>query len=328
MAVDAGFRKQALEEMFELLRIPSISTLAEHKRDIVHAADFIEAALRRAGMTQSGLIERGGHPMVFGEWLGAPGKPTLLLYGHYDVQPPDPLDEWLSPPFEPTVRGDDVFARGASDDKGQTWILIKAVEYLMKRDGKLPVNVKFLIEGEEESGGESIEGLLRERPPELRADAAVVCDSEMFAAGIPTICTGLRGIVYGELHVQGARQDLHSGVYGGAAPNPLMAIAEIVTKLKDSGGLILIPGFYDDVRKPAPEEYEAWESLPFDEAAYLEKEVGSTCLTGEAGFTVFERTWARPTHGSPRHPRRLYRGGREDRHPGPGGRQDQFPAGG
>lgn len=295
MGVDASFRKQALEEMFELLRIPSISTLPENKDDVLHAADFIEAALRRCGMTRSGLIERGGHPIVFGEWLGAPGKPTLLLYGHYDVQPPDPLDEWLTPPFEPTVRGEDVFARGASDDKGQTWILIKAVEYLMQRDGRLPVNVKFLIEGEEESGGESIERLLRERPPELAADAAVVCDSEMFAPGLPTICTGLRGIVYGELHVQGARQDLHSGVYGGAAPNPLMAIAEIVTALKDRDGHILIPGFYDDVAKPSPEEYEAWASLPFDEAEYLEREVGAISLTGEPGFTVFERTWARPT---------------------------------
>lgn len=295
MTVDAGFRNQAIEELFELLRIPSISTLPEHKEDILRAADFIEAALRRAGMTRTGLIERGGHPMVFGEWLGAPGKPTLLLYGHYDVQPPDPLDEWLTPPFEPTVRGGDVFARGASDDKGQTWILVKAVEYLMKRDGRLPVNVKFLIEGEEESGGETIERLLRERPPELSADAAVVCDSEMFAAGLPTICTGLRGIVYGELHVQGARQDLHSGVYGGAAPNPLMAIAEILTALKDRDGHILIPGFYDSVTKPSPEEYEAWASLPFDEQAYLDREVGSTCLTGEPGFTVFERTWARPT---------------------------------
>jgi len=290
-----SFRKQALDELIEWLRIPSISTLPEHRPDMERAATFVRNALERAGMTDTALVDRGGHPMVYAEWLGAPGKPTLLLYGHYDVQPADPLEEWISPPFEPQIRNGNLYARGATDDKGQTWILVKAVEWLMRRDGRLPLNVRFLIEGEEESGGESIARYVAEKPPRLAADAAVICDSEMFAPGLPSICTGLRGIVYGELHVEGARQDLHSGVYGGVAPNPLMAIAEILTALKNRDGHILIPGFYDRVREPAPAEKEAWARLPFDEKEYLEKEIGAPELTGEPGFSVFERTWARPT---------------------------------
>lgn len=292
----SGFKKQAREELYELLRIPSISTLPQHKGDVERAAAFVEQGLRHAGMTRTELIRVGeGHPLVYGEWLGAPGKPTLLLYGHYDVQPAEPLEEWISPPFEPTERDGNVYARGACDDKGQTWILVKAVQWLMQRDGRLPVNVKFLIEGEEESGGESIAEYVEKHPEAIRADAAVICDSEMFAPEMPTICTGLRGIVYGELHVEGARTDLHSGVYGGAAPNPIMAIAEILTALKDRDGRILIPHFYDRVVKPAPEEMAAWETLPFDEEEYRQREVGSPELTGEPGYSVFERTWARPT---------------------------------
>ncbi|MCS7041887.1 MAG: dipeptidase [Bryobacteraceae bacterium] len=290
-----SFRKQALDELLDWLRIPSISTLPEHKADMIRAAEYVRTALERAGLAKTSLVDRGGHPLVYAEWLGAPGKPTLLLYGHYDVQPPDPLEEWVSPPFEPQIRNGNIYARGATDDKGQTWILVKAVEWLMRRDGRLPVNVRFLIEGEEECGGEAISRYVSEKPPELAADAAVICDSEMFAPGLPSICTGLRGIVYGELHVEGARQDLHSGVYGGVAPNPLMAIAEILTALKNRDGRILIPGFYDRVVEPAPAEKEAWARLPFDEKEYLEKEIGAPELTGEPGYSVFERTWARPT---------------------------------
>lgn len=290
-----SFKKQALDELIELLKIPSISTLPEHEPDMRKAAATVEAALLRAGMTRTEQIHRAHHPLVYGEWLGAPGKPTLLLYGHYDVQPADPLDEWKSPPFEPEIRDNNIYARGATDDKGQTWILIKAVEWLMQRDGKLPVNIRFLIEGEEECGGEAIEAYVAEKPAQLAADAAIICDSEMFAPGLPSICIGLRGIVYGELHVEAARQDLHSGVYGGAAPNPIMAIAEILTSLKDKHGHILIPGFYDRVVKPAPAEAEAWASLPFNEAEYLEKEIGATAITGEPGYSVFDKTWARPT---------------------------------
>ncbi len=296
MQVSDGFKKRALDELIEWLRIPSVSSLPEHKGDVERAAEFVKAALDKAGMTRTELIRRGeGHPMVFGEWLGAPGKPTVLFYGHYDVQPPDPLDEWKSPPFEPEIRGQDIFGRGTSDDKGQTWILVKAVEWMMERDGRLPVNVKFILEGEEEAGGEAITKYVGEKPAQLAADVVVICDTEMFAPGMPTICTALRGIVYGEIHVEGPKQDLHSGVYGGAAPNPLMAVAEILTALKDRDGRIQIPGFYDRVVKPSADEQAAWQTLPFNEADYLEKEVGSVALTGEPGFSVFERTWARPT---------------------------------
>jgi acetylornithine deacetylase/succinyl-diaminopimelate desuccinylase-like protein len=288
-------REQFLEGLKTWLRIPSISTLPEHKLDIMRAAEFVEDELKRAGMSNVKLIEGQGNPLVYGEWLGAPGKPTLLLYGHYDVQPPDPLDEWKSPPFEPEVRGDNIYARGACDDKGQTYILIKAVEGFLKTKGKLPVNVKFLIEGEEEMGGEHIEAFVKSGDPRLKADAAVICDTEMFAPELPTLCVGLRGIIYGELIVTGARQDLHSGVYGGAAPNPIMAIAEILTALKDRDGHINIPGLYDRVVPPSPEERAAWDRLPFNEPDFLAKEVGSTALTGEPQFDVLARTWARPT---------------------------------
>src|ERR1041384_6288383 len=221
-------QSEFLEGLKAFLRIPSISTLSEHKPDIRRAAEFSRDELRSAGLTAE-LIEGEGNPLVYGEWLGAAGKRTILFYGHYDVQPPDPLDEWKSPPFEPDVRGDDIFARGAVDDKGQVYIQIKAVEGLLKTTGRLPVNVKFLLEGEEGTGGEHIEAYVKTRPPQLKADAALVCDTEMFAPELPTICVGLRGIVYYELAVEGARQDLHSGVYGGAAPSPLQGVAGITT---------------------------------------------------------------------------------------------------
>src|SRR5690349_19041625 len=284
-----------LEGLKAFLRIPSISTLSEHKNDIRRAAEFARDELKSAGMTQARLIEGDGNPLVYAEWLGAPGKATLLFYGHYDVQPPDPLDEWTSPPFEPDVRGDNIYARGSCDDKGQVYIQIKAVEGLLKTTGRLPVNVKFLLEGEEETGGEHIEAYVKTRPPQLKADAALVCDTEMFAPELPTICVGLRGIVYADLVVQGANHDLHSGVYGGAAPNPIMAIAEILSALKDRDGHILIPGFYDRVVPPSPKEREAWARLPFDVKEYTEKEMGARELIGEPEIPLFERVWARPT---------------------------------
>src|SRR5215813_8547539 len=215
-----------LEGLKTFLRIPSISTLSEHKPDIVKAAQFVRGELEKAGLSQAQLIEGDGNPLVYAEWLGAPGKPTLLFYGHYDVQPPDPLEEWVSPPFEPTIRGENIYARGAADDKGLTLILIKAIGRVMRERGRLPLNVRFLIEGEEEAGGEHIDAYVASKPPRLKADAAVICDTEMFAPELPTLCVGLRGIVYGELVVKTARQDLHSGVYGGAAPNAVMAVAE------------------------------------------------------------------------------------------------------
>ena len=284
-----------LEGLMTFLRIPSISTLSEHKPDIRRAAEFALSELRAAGMTSAELIEGDGNPLVYAEWLGAPGKPTILFYGHYDVQPPDPLEEWKSPPFEPEVRGDDIFARGACDDKGQVYIQIKAVEGLLKTAGKLPVNVQFLLEGEEETGGEHIESYVKTKPPRLQADAAVVCDTEMFAPELPTICVGLRGMVYYELFVQGADHDLHSGVYGGAAPNPILAISEILCALKDREGHIKIPGFYDRGVPPSAKEREAWARLPFDVKEYTEKEMGAKELVGEPEVPLFERVWARPT---------------------------------
>src|SRR5215467_1677074 len=283
-------RADFLEGLKTFLRIPSISTLSEHKPDIRRAAEFAVNELRAAGMSVAELIEGEGNPLVYAEWRGAPGKPTILFYGHYDVQPPDPLDEWKSPPFEPEVRGDNIYARGACDDKGQVYIQIKAVEGLLKTTGKLPVNVKFLLEGEEETGGEHIEAYVRSRPPRLAADAAVVFDTDL-----PTICVGLRGMVYYELHVQGADHDLHSGVYGGAAPNPILAIAEIITALKDRDGHIRVPGFLDSVAPPTAKEREAWARLPFDEHEYTSKEMGALALVGEPGVPLFERLWARPT---------------------------------
>src|SRR3954454_5313779 len=286
-----------LEGLKTFLRIPSISTLSEHKPDVRRAAEFAAGELRRAGMTDAELIEGQGdsNPLVYAEWLGAPGKSTVLFYGHYAVHPPDPLDEWKPPPFEPEVRGGNIYARGACDDKGQVYIQIKAVEGLLKTTGRLPVNVKFLLEGEEETGGEHIEAYVKTKPPRLKADAALVCDTEMFAPDLPTICVGLRGMVYYELLVEGANHDLHSGVYGGAAPNPMQAIGEIITALKDRNGHILIPGFYDRVVPPSDKERAAWKSLPFDEKEYTENEMGARELVGEPGVPLFERVWARPT---------------------------------
>jgi acetylornithine deacetylase/succinyl-diaminopimelate desuccinylase-like protein len=309
-AIDFARQNQPrfLEELKALLRIPSISTLPEHNGDTRHAAETLSAEMKRIGLEKVRLIEtehggREGHPLVYGEWLHAPGKPTVLCYGHYDVQPPDPLDEWLTPPFEPTERNGNLYARGAVDDKGQMYMHLKALESLFQSDkGKLPVNVRVILEGEEEVGGEGIAAFVREHPGGLKADFALVSDTEMFAPELPTLCVGLRGMIYTEIEVRGAKTDLHSGMYGGAAPNPFVALAQIIAGLKDREGKILIPGFYEDVEAPSAEEKAAWKRLPFDEEHYRETEVGSPVLTGEAGYSVLERTWARPTldvHGMP-----------------------------
>jgi len=312
-----------LDELKALLRIPSISTDPARVGDVRRAAEFCAAELRRIGLDNVRLIEttesesmvaeakgparvvpaRIGHPLVYGEWLGRQGAPTVLCYGHYDVQPAEPLEEWKSPPFEPTERDGNLYARGAVDDKGQMWMHVKALESLMAAgEGELPVNVRVILEGEEEVGGEGIARFVREHGDELRADVALVSDTEMFAPELPTLCVGLRGMIYTEIEVRGARTDLHSGMYGGAAPNPFVALAQIVARLKDSEGRILIPGIYDGVQAPTADELKAWKALPFDEEEYREAEVGSKELTGEPGFSVLERTWARPTldvHGMP-----------------------------
>src|SRR3989440_5458155 len=298
-----GNQQRFLTELKDLLRIPSISTLTEHKSDVQKAADFVAAEMRRIGLEHVEVIPTKGHPLIYADWIKAPGKPTALCYAHYDVQPPDPLDEWVSPPFEPTERNNNIYARGAVDDKGQLWMEIKAIEALMKgHNGKLPLNVKFLIEGEEEVGGESIAAYVRKEKTKLKADFALVCDTELFAPDLPTLCVGLRGLIYSEIEAYGAKTDLHSGMYGGAAPNPLFALIEIISKLKDSKGRVLIPGFYKDVKPPSKDELKAWKRLPFNEEHYRKTEVGSKVLTGEPGFSVLYRTWARPTlevHGMP-----------------------------
>ncbi len=290
-------RERFLDGLKSLLKIPSVSTLPEHKADVRRAAEFVANELREMGMRGVEVIEgkENQNPLIYAEWLEAAGKPTLLLYGHYDVQPPDPLDEWVSPPFEPTIRNENIYARGAVDDKGQTYLLLKAVEGFLRTEGKLPINVKYLIEGEEEVGGQHIEEYVAGHAARLKADAALVCDTEMFAPELPTLTTGLRGLVYTELEARGAAHDLHSGMYGGAAPNPFQALAEIITGLKGAEGKIRIPGFYKRVKKPSRKELDAWKRLPFKETEFLKKEVGSTALVGEKGFPVLERLWARPT---------------------------------
>jgi acetylornithine deacetylase/succinyl-diaminopimelate desuccinylase-like protein len=304
-ALDFARTQQArfLEELKTLLRIPSISTLPEHAGDVRHAADSLARELERIGLEHVQVIETTGHPLVYGDWLHAPGKPTCLTYGHYDVQPPDPLDEWLTPPFEPTERNGNLYARGAVDDKGQMYMHLKAIEALFQaHGGRLPINVRVLLEGEEEVGGEGIARFVREHPEQLKADFALVSDSEMFAPGLPTLCVGLRGMVYTELEAVGAKSDLHSGIFGGAAPNPFIALAQVIAALKDPQGHILIPGFYDKVAAPSGAELKAWKSLPLDEEEYRKSGVGSRELVGEPGFSVLERTWARPTmdvHGMP-----------------------------
>jgi len=291
-----------LDDLKALLRIPSVSTLPEHAGDCRKAAESLLADLKGIGMEHARLIETEGHPLVYADWLHSAGKPTVLIYGHYDVQPPDPLDEWLTPPFEPTERNGNLYARGAVDDKGQVVAQVKALESLMAAAQALPLNVRVLFEGEEEVGGEGIENYVASKPADLKADFALVCDSELFAPGLPTLCVGLRGMIYTEIEVRGAKTDLHSGMYGGVAPNPFFALAHIIAKLKDEDGNILIPGFFDDVVAPSAEELAAWRRLPFDEEEYRKNEVGSTRLIGEPGYSVLERTWARPSldvHGMP-----------------------------
>jgi len=315
-------QQRFLNELKDLLRIPSISTLNEHKSDVHKAGEFVANELRRIGMENVELIQTKGHPLLYADWLHAAGKPTVLMYAHFDVQPPDPLDEWKSPPFldkdayhakgvdeaakhwtEPSERNQNIYSRGAVDDKGQLWMEVKALESLMKaHGGKLPINVKIIFEGEEEVGGESIADYVRKQKAKLKADFALVCDTELFAPDLPTLCVGLRGLVYTEIDAWGAKTDLHSGMYGGAAPNPFFALIEILSKLKDSKGKVLIPGFYSKVKAPSKDELKAWKRLPFNEEHYRKTEVGSKVLTGEPGFSVLYRTWARPTlevHGMP-----------------------------
>jgi acetylornithine deacetylase/succinyl-diaminopimelate desuccinylase-like protein len=281
------------DELFDLLRIPSVSARSEHKGDMTRTAEWVRDALGEIGFDAK-IHQTKGHPIVVGEWRKAPGAPTVLIYGHYDVQPPEPLELWTSPPFEPTTRDGKIFARGSVDDKGQFFLHIKAVEAHLKTRGKLPVNIVFLIEGEEEIGSENLAAFVDKQRDLLKADAVVISDSTMYAAGQPSILSSLRGLAYFEINVQGPASDLHSGMYGGAVVNPATALAKIIATFHDEKGRVAIEGFYEAVREWEPEIREEMRSLPADDAAFLE-EIGATALGGEEGYTTLEKLWTRPT---------------------------------
>ncbi|HEX6926531.1 MAG TPA: dipeptidase [Longimicrobiaceae bacterium] len=290
----AVHRSRHRSELADFLRIPSISAKSEHREDMERAATWLVDRMLEAGLQKAETMPTGGHPAVVGEWRGAPDAPTLLIYGHYDVQPPEPLDEWVSPPFEPTERDGKLYARGSVDDKGQLYLHLKAVEAYLAEYGALPVNVVFLIEGEEEIGSDHLEGFLVENRELLACDAVLISDTTMFAPGLPSITTGLRGLAYMEVTVRGPRTDLHSGSYGGAVVNAANALARIIAGLHDENGRVTIPGFYDDVRALSDVERASLGRLPFTEEG-LREEVGASELGGEAGFGALERIWARPT---------------------------------
>lgn len=279
--------------LFELLRIPSVSADSRHKDDMARAADWVETRLKAMGLEVERLATPGP-PILFAQSPPVPGKPVALVYGHYDVQPPDPLDEWLSPPFEPTVRDGAVYARGATDDKGQMLTHVLGVESLMKSEGKLPIQVKFLIEGEEEVGSEHLEAAVAANRDKLACDVVVVSDSSQFAPGVPAVTYGLRGIAYYELFVEGPKQDLHSGTFGGGVTNPVNVLAKLLAALVDADGRIQVPGFYDDVEPLTDREREEFKRLPFDEERFM-KQLNVDGVSGEAGYTTLERRWARPT---------------------------------
>jgi acetylornithine deacetylase/succinyl-diaminopimelate desuccinylase-like protein len=287
-------RDHYVDELKAYLAIPSISALPQHAADVRRAAEWTAEALRGAGMQGVRVIDTPGHPVVYGEWLGAPGKPTILYYGHYDVQPVDPVDLWTTPPFEATVRDGEIYARGAADDKGQVFMHIKAIEAFIKKAGGLPVNMKVLIEGEEEVGSVHLDAFIASHKQELAADVVVISDSPMFDRGVPSICYGLRGLVYFQLDLRGTKSDLHSGSFGGAVANPAFVLAQVLAQMKDRGGRVKIPGFYDDVRPLSDEERAEWKKLPFNETRYR-KDLGAPRLFGEKGYTTLERVWARPT---------------------------------
>jgi acetylornithine deacetylase/succinyl-diaminopimelate desuccinylase-like protein len=287
-------QQRILEDLFGLLRIPSISTLPEHRKDMRRAAKYVAEQMEAAGLKKVKVIKTDNHPLVYGEWLEAEGKPTVLLYGHYDVQPVDPIELWASDPFDPEVRENNIYARGAVDDKGQMLGLIKALEALMRANHGLPVNVRLLIEGEEEAGGESIEAYVQEHPDKLACDVAFIADTGMPAPGVPALVYALRGILYTEIEAQGARHDLHSGAFGGVAPNPIHALALVLAGLKGVDGRITIPELYERLNPITDEERALWERSPVDLEALLKQEMGIDVLPGE-DIDPHERLGARPT---------------------------------
>jgi acetylornithine deacetylase/succinyl-diaminopimelate desuccinylase-like protein len=282
-----------IEELKEFLRIPSISALPEYKNEIERCAEFVANNLKKIGMNRVEVFKTEGNPLVYGEWLGAPGKPTVLVYGHYDVQPVDPVELWNSPPFEPVIKEGKIFARGATDDKGQVFVHLKSVEAFFKTQGSLPLNIKFIIEGEEEIASESLVIFLKNNTDLLRCDAVLISDTSLYSAGVPTITYALRGLAYFEIEVEGPDRDLHSGSFGGSVANPINIMADIISKLHYKNGRVTIPGFYDNVLKLSKKERQNFKSLKFSNKKYA-KELGVNELSGEKGFTTLERIWARP----------------------------------
>jgi acetylornithine deacetylase/succinyl-diaminopimelate desuccinylase-like protein len=287
-------RDRYVRELGDYLAIPSISALPEHQQDVRRCAEWTADHLRHIGLQSARLIETPGNPVVYAEWLGAEGAPTVLFYGHYDVQPVDPLELWESPPFEATVRDGEIYARGAADDKGQIFMHFKAIEAHLTQNGRLPVNMKIVLEGEEEVGSQNLDEFVKANKELLAADVVVISDSPMFTRGVPSICYGLRGLAYCQIDVRGSKTDLHSGSFGGAVANPIMVLAQILAQMKDRSGRIKIPGFYDNVRDLTEEEREQWRRLPFNERQYA-REIGAPKLFGETGYSTLERVWARPT---------------------------------
>ncbi|SOC39659.1 dipeptidase [Ureibacillus acetophenoni] len=287
-------REKHLEELKEFLRIPSISSLSEHKEDMLTAASWLADALKKLGIENVSVDDTKGHPVVYGDWLHAEGKPTILFYGHYDVQPVDPLHLWESEPFNPTIRDNKLFARGSSDDKGQVFMHLKMIEALFAIEGTLPVNVKFIYEGEEEVGSPNLPAYVEEHKEKLAADLILISDTGLYAPGKPAVCYGLRGLTGVQIDVRGAKGDLHSGLYGGGVQNAIHALAEILASFRNEDGQILVEGFYDKVLPLTDEERQAYKELNFDEEA-LKEEIGVNELFGEKGYSYLEQTWARPT---------------------------------
>jgi acetylornithine deacetylase/succinyl-diaminopimelate desuccinylase-like protein len=283
-----------LEELRQWLAIPSVSTNAENSGDIRKAAEWLSQHLTSIGMEHVQILPTGGHPLVYADWLHAENAPTVLLYGHYDVQPVEPLDLWTSPPFDATVRNERLYARGAADDKGQVFIHAKAIEAFLVNRRALPVNLKMIVEGEEEIGSDHLDQFVADHKEMLAADLVLISDSGMFGEDLPSICYGLRGLSYMQVDLVGPNKDLHSGSFGGTVHNPIQALAEIIAKLHDKNGRITIPGFYDKVRPLTKKERDAFKKLPHSDRKYA-KELGVRQLYGEKGFTTLERVWARPT---------------------------------
>ncbi len=287
-------RDRFVEELKTYLAIPSVSALPEHAGDIRRCAEWTAEEMRRIGLEHVRLIDTPGNPVVYGDWLGASDAPTILFYGHYDVQPVDPLDLWTTPPFEATVRNGEIYARGAVDDKGQVFMHLKAIEAHLEAGGRLPSNMKIILEGEEEIGSVHLDAFVRDHTDDLAADVVVISDSPMFDRGVPSLCYGLRGLAYFQIDLRGTSTDLHSGSFGGAVANPAFVLAQVLSQMKDRTGRVRIPGFYDDVRELRDGERAEFAKLPFNEKRYR-KEIGAPRLTGEKGYTTLERIWGRPT---------------------------------